>query len=92
MHVERDQLSRPAEEEWIAKYRAAVSTAAMPSSRLERLCTTIAALFRFLTFGIRGKASRGKTNAVPVELAKQAPFRRPTQPMGAAKKPSKRAG
>jgi hypothetical protein len=100
MDLDRNQ-SGPAEEEWIAKYRAAVATIAMPQSRTARVRAVLKEVGKFFAAVLDRIAARSKpgisvkerlaaalTPPRPVEV----PVRRNVSPTAVEQSQSEKAG
>ncbi|MFZ0804570.1 MAG: hypothetical protein WAN03_00225 [Candidatus Sulfotelmatobacter sp.] len=100
MDLDRNQRG-PAEEEWIAKYRAAVASTAMPQSRTARLRTVFREMSKFVAavlhklmagtkpeISAKERLSAALTAAQPIPV----PVRRQTSPIATEPNHSEKAG
>jgi len=101
MDVKRDQIRPAEEEEWIAKYRAAVSTIAPPRSLGTELRAIVDRVRKFLSSVVSGFVVKSERDSQRIGRVGSAepklkplppPVRRIPQPTAQGKKPAEKAG
>jgi hypothetical protein len=99
--MDLDRSQRGPEEEWIAKYRAAVATTAMPQSRIARLRAVIKGIGKFFATALDKLTAKSKPEISVKERlsavltppqAVQVPVRRHANPAATEQNRPEKAG